>query len=70
MPPAHRITGDTMQFTLTVDEARIAIVGLGYVGLRVVVEFGKQFDTVGFDISAARSRTGRSGVRKKQYRGL
>lgn len=33
---------------------RIAVVGLGYVGLPLAVEFGKQFDTVGFDINSAR----------------
>ena len=36
------------------DNAKIAIIGLGYVGLPLAVEFGKQFDTVGFDIRAAR----------------
>ena len=30
----------------------IGIVGLGYVGLPLAVEFGKVFSTVGFDISA------------------
>ena len=34
--------------------ARIAIVGLGYVGLPLAVEFGKQYPTVGYDIHAAR----------------
>ena len=34
--------------------ARIAVVGLGYVGLPLAVEFGKLYDTVGFDIDAAR----------------
>ncbi|KJV27741.1 nucleotide sugar dehydrogenase [Luteibacter yeojuensis] len=34
--------------------AKIAVVGLGYVGLPLAVEFGKVFDTIGFDISAAR----------------
>ena len=33
---------------------RLAIVGLGYVGLPLAVEFGKHFDTVGFDIDAER----------------
>ena len=33
---------------------RIGVVGLGYVGLPLAVEFGKQFDTVGFDINAGR----------------
>ena len=31
--------------------ARVGVVGLGYVGLPLVVEFGKQFRTIGFDIS-------------------
>jgi UDP-N-acetyl-D-glucosamine/UDP-N-acetyl-D-galactosamine dehydrogenase len=36
------------------DSLKIGIVGLGYVGLPLAVEFGNQFDTVGFDISAQR----------------
>ena len=36
------------------NETRIAIVGLGYVGLPLAVEFGRRFDTVGFDINATR----------------
>ncbi|HRP71845.1 MAG TPA: Vi polysaccharide biosynthesis UDP-N-acetylglucosamine C-6 dehydrogenase TviB [Luteimonas sp.] len=35
-------------------DTRIAVVGLGYVGLPLAVEFGKQYDTVGFDINVAR----------------
>jgi UDP-N-acetyl-D-glucosamine/UDP-N-acetyl-D-galactosamine dehydrogenase len=34
--------------------AKIAVVGLGYVGLPLAVEFGKHFETVGFDIDARR----------------
>jgi len=33
---------------------KIGVVGLGYVGLPLAVEFGKRFTTVGFDIKAAR----------------
>lgn len=33
---------------------KIAIIGLGYVGLPLAVEFGKKFPTVGFDINQAR----------------
>ena len=37
-----------------IDSARIAVVGLGYVGLPLAVEFGKLFQTIGFDINAGR----------------
>ena len=30
---------------------KIALVGLGYVGLPLAVEFGKQYQTIGFDIA-------------------
>ena len=33
---------------------KIAIIGLGYVGLPLAVEFGKKFKTVGFDINEIR----------------
>ncbi|WP_028928141.1 Vi polysaccharide biosynthesis UDP-N-acetylglucosamine C-6 dehydrogenase TviB [Pseudoxanthomonas suwonensis] len=35
-------------------EVRIAVAGLGYVGLPLAVEFGKRYPTVGFDINPAR----------------
>jgi len=33
---------------------KIAIVGLGYVGLPLAIEFGKKYDVLGFDINAQR----------------
>ncbi|HEU4603530.1 MAG TPA: Vi polysaccharide biosynthesis UDP-N-acetylglucosamine C-6 dehydrogenase TviB, partial [Steroidobacteraceae bacterium] len=33
---------------------KIGVIGLGYVGLPLAVEFGKHFKTVGFDVKAAR----------------
>ena len=39
---------------LTLDQARIGVVGLGYVGLPLAVEFGKSLPTIGFDIKADR----------------
>ena len=36
------------------DEVKIAIIGLGYVGLPLAVEFGKRFPVVGFDINQKR----------------
>jgi len=40
---------------------KIAIIGLGYVGLPLAVEFGKHFATVGFDINAKRIAELKSG---------
>jgi UDP-N-acetyl-D-glucosamine/UDP-N-acetyl-D-galactosamine dehydrogenase len=38
----------------TKEHPKIAIVGLGYVGLPLAVEFGKKFQTIGFDINKIR----------------
>ncbi len=38
----------------TLKDTKIAIIGLGYVGLPLAVEFGKQYATTGFDINSAR----------------
>ncbi len=40
---------------------RIAIIGLGYVGLPLAVEFGRALDTLGYDIDAARVAELRDG---------
>lgn len=39
-----------------VSEAQIGVVGLGYVGLPLAVEFAKRFDVVGYDINSQRVR--------------
>lgn len=39
---------------LTPERAKIAVIGLGYVGLPLAVEFGRKFPTVGFDIDVVR----------------
>jgi len=39
---------------LSLNETKLAIVGLGYVGLPLAVEFGKKIPVVGFDINKAR----------------
>jgi len=41
-----------MHFNL--NQINIAIIGLGYVGLPLAVEFGKQYTTLGFDINTKR----------------
>ena len=38
----------------TLDQIKLAIIGLGYVGLPLAVEFAKQRDVLGFDINQAR----------------
>src|SRR5690554_895738 len=43
------------------DKVRIAVVGLGYVGLPLAVEFGKKYPTVGFDIKPERIAELRAG---------
>jgi UDP-N-acetyl-D-galactosamine dehydrogenase len=40
---------------------KIAVIGLGYVGLPLAVEFGKKYPTLGFDIDAGRIRELRQG---------
>ena len=37
-----------------INNLRIGVIGLGYVGLPLAVEFGRHYPTVGFDINAAR----------------
>ncbi len=39
---------------LSLRKCRVAVVGLGYVGLPLAVEFGKHFDTIGFDVNPTR----------------
>ncbi|MFI4954002.1 MAG: nucleotide sugar dehydrogenase, partial [Burkholderiales bacterium] len=36
------------------DATTVAVVGLGYVGLPLAVEFGKKYPTIGFDLSASK----------------
>lgn len=42
-------------------ERRIAVIGLGYVGLPLAVEFGRKFPTIGFDINPERIAQIRAG---------
>ncbi|WP_083487796.1 Vi polysaccharide biosynthesis UDP-N-acetylglucosamine C-6 dehydrogenase TviB [Pseudoxanthomonas dokdonensis] len=45
----------------TLDQTRIAVIGLGYVGLPLAVAFGRKFPTVGFDINTQRVGELRNG---------
>nr|WP_318381081.1 Vi polysaccharide biosynthesis UDP-N-acetylglucosamine C-6 dehydrogenase TviB [uncultured Enterobacter sp.] len=39
---------------MNINNVKIAVIGLGYVGLPLAVEFGKKFQTIGFDIKESR----------------
>ncbi|CUR48407.1 UDP-glucose dehydrogenase [Alloalcanivorax xenomutans] len=45
----------------TLDNVKLAVIGLGYVGLPLAVEFGKHRDVVGFDINEARIKALQDG---------
>lgn len=49
-------------FSLTLETARVGVVGLGYVGLPVAVAFGQKYPTVGIDIKAERVTQLQRGV--------
>ena len=46
----------------------VAVVGLGYVGLPLAVEFGKKFDTIGYDLSSRQRSTVTVGTTIPQER--
>jgi UDP-N-acetyl-D-galactosamine dehydrogenase len=46
---------------MSLDKQKIAVIGLGYVGLPLAVEFGKHREVLGFDINAARVAELQSG---------
>ena len=47
---------------LDIKNIKIAVIGLGYVGLPLAVEFGKHLPVVGFDINASRIAALRAGT--------
>ena len=47
---------------ININEIKIAVIGLGYVGLPLAVEFGKHLPVVGFDINASRIAALRAGT--------
>jgi len=42
--------------------SRIAVIGLGYVGLPLAIEFGKKFKVLGFDLNIKRIKDLSSGI--------
>jgi UDP-N-acetyl-D-galactosamine dehydrogenase len=45
---------------------KIAVIGLGYVGLPLALEFSKKYKVLGFDISESRIKELSAGVDKTQ----
>ena len=43
-------------------ECKLAVIGLGYVGLPIALEFAKTISVIGFDINAARIELMRKGI--------
>ena len=44
------------------EDLRIAIIGMGYVGLPLAIEFGRKYHTIGFDIKKERLEKLRAGI--------
>ena len=47
---------------MNIDSLRLGIIGLGYVGLPLAVEFGKIKRTIGFDLNIKRVKELQSGI--------
>lgn len=47
---------------MNIQDVKLAVIGLGYVGLPLAVEFGKKRDVIGFDINNRRIKELQSGV--------
>src|SRR5690606_2224002 len=47
---------EEVDFESSLDQIRLAIIGLGYVGLPLAVEFSKKYNVIGFDINQKRVR--------------
>ena len=39
---------------MNLEKIKIAVIGQGYVGLPLAIEFGKKYETIGFDINSKR----------------
>ena len=44
------------------DKYAIGIIGLGYVGLPLAIEFSKKYETIGFDINSKRVEELNNGI--------
>jgi len=53
---------DTIYFKLIAGKEKLAIVGLGYVGMPIAVEFAKHVQVIGFDINEVRINEYKNGI--------
>lgn len=51
-----------MEIMNNLKDVTVAVIGLGYVGLPLAVEFGKKYQTIGFDINTDRIKELNAGV--------
>lgn len=47
---------------INLSDIKLGVIGLGYVGLPLAVEFGKHYETVGFDINSQRIAALKTGI--------
>ena len=47
---------------MNLDEVKIAVIGQGYVGLPLAIEFGKKYSTLGFDVNKVRVDELKNGI--------
>ena len=53
---------EIIKIKMNLDKVKIAIIGQGYVGLPLAIEFGKKYPTLGFDINQARIDELKNGI--------
>ena len=47
---------------LSEKKEKLAVIGLGYVGMPLAVEFAKHFDVIGFDVNADKINLYKEGI--------
>ena len=58
----YTLLGDLIRDSLIMKNKKIALIGLGYVGLPLAIEFGKQREVIGFDINQSRINDLKNGI--------
>ena len=58
----RQLNSKKRKIMFSLDNAKISIIGLGYVGLPLAVEFSKKYPVIGFDVKKSRIAELKSGV--------